>query len=897
MTQHWHAASIEEIVQVLSTGLSRGLSASEASQRLLRDGPNELKEKKGPTAFGIFLDQFKDFIIWVLIGAAAVSGFLKEWIDALAIIAIVILNAILGFIQEYRAEKALAALKKLSAPRAKIIRDGAVRFVPSREVVVGDLLELEAGDHVPADARITVSYVLKAQEAALTGESLPVEKRPDPAPENASLGDRFSMVYQGTILTSGKGRAVAVATGMQTELGKIAELVQTVEEETTPLKERLEKFGKILVYICFGIVAVVFFLGLWRKGDPLELFLTAVSLAVAAIPEGLPAVVTISLALGVQRMVKRNALIRKLPSVETLGSATVICSDKTGTLTKNEMTVRAMVVGQKLLTVSGRGYAPEGKYHHGETEVSPKEFSDVELLLRIGILCNSAHLQKKGNDWEVIGDPTEGALLTVAAKAGLWKKELEEAFPLVAEIPFDSERKKMSVIRKEEEGLVVFVKGAPDIVLKECTHWMIDGEARPLKEEDREAILNKNAELATQALRVLMIAYRRISELPRRIEPQMIEKDLVYVGLLAMMDPPREEVKRAVSDCVEAGIRSVMITGDHPNTASAIAKELGILRGGEEVLTGAQLDTLSQEALESKVKNISVYARVSAEHKLRIVKAWKKQGAIVAMTGDGVNDAPAVKEAHIGVAMGITGTDVTKEASDMVVTDDNFASIVAAVEEGRAIFENIKKFVFYLLSCNAGEVLTMFVAALLGWPLPLFPIHILWVNIATDGLPALALGVDPVEPGLMKRRSTTELITPTFLRRMVGIGSLIALSTLLGFAFVLWIEKEDLGRARTFAFGVLVLSQLFHSLNCRSERLSIFTLGLFSNMKLIGAILISFILQNIIVYFPWAWPVFKTEPLSMLDWGIMVAVSSLPLWGMEIVKALPRAGSSRRSLE
>lgn len=880
----WHAVPIEEVVQRLSSDSVNGLSLQEAQKRLLRDGPNELEEKGGPTALEIFLNQFKDFIIWVLIGAAAVSGFLKEWIDALAIIAIVILNAILGFIQEFHAEKALTALKKLSTPKAKVTRNGKPVLIPSREVVTGDLLELEAGGYVAADARVVVSRLLQTQEAALTGESLPVEKTPNFVRKEAPLGDRSSMVYQGTTITSGKGQAVVVATGIRTELGKIAELIQTVEEETTPLKKRLERFGKFLVYICFGIVAVVFVLGLLRKGDPLELFLTAVSLAVAAIPEGLPAVVTISLALGVQRMVKRNALIRKLPSVETLGSATVICSDKTGTLTKNEMTVRAIVVGHELLNVSGSGYTPQGKFYRNDTELSPKNRSDLELLLRIGALCNSAHLEKRENEWQIMGDPTEGALLTAAAKAGVWKEELEKDFPAIDEIPFDSERKKMTVIRKENGVPVAFVKGAPDIVLEDCTQIRMGSEMRMLTEEDRKKILSMNAELASQALRVLAFAYRRLPELPKKITPEALEKELVYVGLQAMIDPPREEAKRAVTQCQEAGIRSVMITGDHPNTASAIAKEVGMLQAGEGVLTGAELDHLSQEALESKVRGVSVYARVSAEHKLRIVKAWKKHGEIVAMTGDGVNDAPAVKEAHIGVAMGITGTDVTKEASDMVITDDNFASIVAAVEEGRAIFENIKKFVFYLLSCNAGEVLTMFVAALLGWPLPLLPIHILWVNIATDGLPALALGVDPVELGLMKRRSDMELITPTFLRRMVGIGGLIALSTLLGFAFVLWIEKEDLGRARTFAFGVLVLSQLFHSLNCRSERLSIFKLGFFSNMKLIGAILASFVLQNIIVYFPWAWPVFKTEPLSFFDWGIMVAISSLPLWGMEIVK-------------
>lgn len=883
---NWHAESLETVVRALEADLVQGLSERVSRERFLHEGPNELKEKKGPTAFRIFLDQFKDFIIWVLIGAAAVSGFLKEWIDALAIVAIVVLNAILGFIQEYRADKALAALKKLSAPRARVIRDGKTQIIPSREVVVGDLLELEAGDHVPADARVTTAHLLKAQEAALTGESVPVEKFTDPVSEKVTVGDRLSMVFQGTVLTSGKGRGIVVATGMRTELGKIATLIQTVEEETTPLKERLEKFGKLLVYICSGIVAVVFGLGFLRGGDPLELFLTAVSLAVAAIPEGLPAVVTIALALGVQRMVKRNALIRKLPSVETLGSATVILSDKTGTLTKNEMTVRSAVVGRELLTVSGRGYIPEGKFRRGESEISPKEWPELELLLRIGVLCNSAHLEKKENDWEIIGDPTEGALLSAAAKLGLWKKDLEKEYPVVSEIPFDSERKKMSVIRKNGNGFLVFIKGAPDIVLEECTHWQFQGGVHPLNESTRQEILSRNSELAGQTLRVLAFAYRRISELPKRIEPQGIEQELIYVGLQAMMDPPREEVKRAVSDCVDAGIRSVMITGDHPNTAAAIARELGMLREKEKVLTGTELDALSQEALELKVKDISVYARVSAEHKLRIVRAWKKHGEIVAMTGDGVNDAPAVKEAHIGVAMGITGTDVTKEASDMVVTDDNFTSIVAAVEEGRAIFANIKKFVFYLLSCNTGEVLTMFVATLLGWPLPLLPIQILWINIATDGLPALALGVDPVEPGLMKRRANTELITPRFLRRMVGVGSLMALSTLLGFAFVLWVEKEDLTRARTFAFGVLVLSQLFHALNCRSERLSIFRLGLFSNMKLIGAILISFTLQNILVYLPWAWPVFKTEPLSLFDWSLMIAISSLPLWGMEVVKGI-----------
>jgi P-type Ca2+ transporter type 2C len=909
MRQPWHASS-DELAQSLKTHSSDGLSGTEAQARLAQYGHNQLKEKGGRSPLSIFLDQFKDFIVWVLVGAAVVSGFMGEWVDTLAIVAIVVLNAILGFVQEFRAEKSLAALKKLSSPQCKVIRDGSRTIVPSEDLVPGDLVELEAGDHVPADSRLVwITSNFGSQEASLTGESTPVLKTVAALDsQEVPLADRVNMVYMGTSIVSGRGRAAVVQTGMTTELGKIAGMIQDIEQNDTPLQRKLEEFGKWLVYLCGILVVMVFVLGIWRGTQAeghmsrrlfVDMFMTSISLAVAAIPEGLPAVVTIALALGVQRMVKRHALVRKLPSVETLGCATVICSDKTGTLTRNEMTVQAMYAEGRIFQVTGIGYGPQGQFLLGSKTIKPGDHPRLMEVLRCGVLCNGAQLSQADGVYKVLGDPTEGALLTAAAKADLYKDDLEKASPFIEEIPFDSDRKMMTVIRQHEGRKTAFVKGAPDILLSHCT--LIDGPGgrRPLSEQDRAAILKANNDLADQAMRVLAVASREIEGQPERYEAQHIEKDLIFMGLAAMIDPPREEVKRAMVQCQNAGIRTVMITGDHKKTAVAIARQLGFFGEDSLALTGEELDGWSDAKLAGQIEHIPVYARVSPEHKLRIVKAWRAKGHVVAMTGDGVNDAPAVKEADIGVAMGITGTDVTKEVSDMVVTDDNFASIVAAVEEGRGIYDNIQKFVHYLLSCNAGEILVMFVASLLGLQPPLLPIQILWVNLVTDGLPALALGMDPVDPDIMRRpprRSNEAVVTKERAWIMVAQGVFIAACSLSAYALVLYVEKEGIERARTAAFVVLSCSQLFHSFNCRSMTRSLFRIGPFSNGKLVAAALISFALQMGAVYLPGVQKVFKAEPLGVFDWVLVIALSSLPLWAMELVKLVMSVRRSRGAL-
>ncbi|MFA5362265.1 MAG: calcium-translocating P-type ATPase, SERCA-type [Candidatus Omnitrophota bacterium] len=887
--QKWWQLSTVETAKALSTDLSAGLTTFAAKEKLVTFGPNQLQEKKGRGPWSIFFEQFRDFIIWVLLGAALVSGFLKEWVDALAIICIVIMNAFLGFIQEFRAEKALSALKKLSSPSSKIVRDNERKMVPSADLVPGDVIELEAGDYVPADSRLVwVSPNFNTLEASLTGESLPVAKTINVLEAGeVPLAERANMVYMGTSVSNGKARALVVETGMKTELGKIAGMIQSIDKEETPLQKKLEQFGKWIVYVCFVLVGLVFVLGIVRGGSVLDMFLTSVSLAVAAIPEGLPAIVTIALALGVQRMVKRHALIRKLPSVETLGCATVICSDKTGTLTKNEMTVKAVFSGGLMFEVTGVGYEPKGEFLKEGRKVDVHDHPDLRKSLLCSVLCNGAELRKSDTGYTMFGDPTEGAMLVAAAKLDIWKKQSEEAFPFVEEIPFDSERKKMSVVRKDKSAVTAFVKGAPDILLNNCTDIEENGVVRKLTDADKLKIMKANTDLANQAMRVLGVSYRNLEGAKEKYTAEEIEKNLVFCGLLAMIDPPRMEVKEAIKRCETAGIKAVMITGDHKNTAVAIARELNIFGPDSLALTGEELDLLSDEELRGSVRRIAVYARVSPEHKLRVVRSWRSLGEIVAMTGDGVNDAPAVKEADIGVAMGITGTDVTKEVSDMVVTDDNFASIVAAVEEGRGIYDNIKKFIHYLLSCNTGEILVMFTASLIGWPVPLLPIHILWVNLVTDGLPALALGVDPVDPHIMERhpRKPNERVIPkqqAFI--MVFQGSFIAFCSLLAFYLVQNVEHEGLNRARTAAFIVLACSQLFHSFNCRNMRESIFKIGFFTNKKLIIAVLISFLLQMAVVYIPFLQRIFKTEPLGFLDWVLAVLISSLPLWAMEVLK-------------
>lgn len=899
MTNHkYYNTTADEAVSLLKSDLKSGLLPTEAARRLAEYGPNTLTEKKAISPLEIFLDQFKNFIIWILIGAALVSGFLQEWVDAIAIIAIVLLNSILGFVQEYRAEKSLAALKKLSSPTSKVIRNGEHDVISSSNLVVGDLIELEAGDSVPADSRLVwVTSNFGVQEASLTGESTPVIKTASALiEEDVPLADRANMIYMGTSVVSGKARALVAYTGMQTELGKIATMVSEISRETTPLQKKLEDFGKWIVYLCFALVAIVFLLEWLRGGKLIDVFLTAVSLAVAAIPEGLPAVVTIALALGVHRMVKRNALIRKLPSVETLGCATVICSDKTGTLTKNEMTVRAIFAGGKLFDVTGIGYAPKGEFLFEGRNVKQSSEIDLMTALKSSVLCNGAELKSSDGVYRIVGDPTEGALLTAAAKADMFKDTLENEFVFVDEIPFDSERKRMTMIRSGRGRVTAFVKGAPDVLIGICTKIEERGAARPIGRSDINRIREMNDTLANKAMRVLAVAYRELGSVSKDMDAAGIESDLVFAGLIAMMDPPREEVKAAMKECEVSGIKTVMITGDHKNTAIAVARELGFFKGDSLALSGEELSALSDDELYKIVKKVAVYARVSPEHKLRVVRAWKKHGDVVAMTGDGVNDAPAIKEADIGIAMGITGTDVTKEVSDMIVTDDNFASIVAAVEEGRGIYDNIRKFVHYLLSCNAGEILVMFTASLIGLPVPLLPIHILWVNLVTDGLPALALGVDPVDPNIMKRpprKPDESVVTKPMVFTMLVQGSFIAFCSLLAFVIVLFVEKEGIGRARTAAFIVLACSQLFHSFNCRNRTESIFKLGLLTNKKLIVACGISFILQIGAVSLPFMQKIFKTEPLGAFDWVMVIVISSLSLWAMEVWKAIRRGHSQK----
>jgi Ca2+-transporting ATPase len=883
--------SPEEIAAGFNSDLKKGLTEEQAKRNLEQYGYNQLQETPGRSPLAVFLDQFKSFLIWVLIAAAIISGFLGEWVDALAIIGIVILNAILGFVQEYRAEKALSALKKMAAPLARAIRNGQLVQIPAREVVPGELLELEAGDHVAADARI-ISHTpnFSVHEAALTGESTPVMKTSvELEEEDIPLADRANMVYAGTSVSSGKARAMVVSTGMSTELGQIARMIQEITIETTPLQRKLEQFGRWIVYLCFFLVGLIFLLEWVRGGELVQVFLTAVSLAVAAIPEGLPAVVTIALALGVQRMVKRHALIRKLPSVETLGAATVICSDKTGTLTKNEMTVKAVYADGKTFSVSGVGYEPEGDFYLDGKKINSQEYKGLCKTLVCGALCNSSNLIQDKERFRIVGDPTEVALLSLARKAGVDKTSLEEKEPLVEEIPFDSERKMMTMLRKRNSDFVAYVKGAPDVLLKNCSFIYEFGQERTITASDVGKILQTNDSLACRALRVLGCAYRKFSGLPEILDASALEKELVFVGLVAMIDPPREEVIEAMTACRQAGVKPVMITGDHKVTAVAIARELGMLNEDALALSGEELDRLSPDEFETRVEKIQVYARVSPEHKLRIVRAWREKGEVVAMTGDGVNDAPAVKEADIGVAMGITGTDVTKEVSDMVITDDNFASIVAAVEEGRAIYDNVKKFVHYLLSCNLGEIMVMFISSLIGWPIPLLPIQILWVNLVTDGLPALGLGFDPPDPDIMSRqprKPDEPIITGNRAGLMTVQGLFIALCALLAFSYVLFVEKEGIERARTAAFIVLSVSQLFHAFNCRSQMKSSFELGIFSNLELVYAFLVSLTLQLSVVYIPFFQKIFKTRNLTGFDWVLVLVLSSLSLWGMEIVKLL-----------
>lgn len=875
----WHQKSIEQAIEDLHSS-PKGLSAAEARKRLEEYGFNTLKEKQKKTLFAMFLDQFRDFMILVLIAAAIVSGVIGDLADTLAIVVIVVLNAVIGFVQEYRAERALAALKQMAAPNATVIREGIPANIPAAELVPGDVVILEAGKIVPADMRFIESVQLKVAEAALTGESVPVEKHAEALHEEMlPLGDRKNMAYKGTIVSYGRGTGVVVATGMDTELGRIAAMLQEGEEVKTPLQKRLTVFGKRLALAVLAICVIVFAVGMIRGEPPVVMFLTAVALAVAAIPEALPAVVTISLALGAKKMVRQNALIRKLTAVETLGSVTYICSDKTGTLTLNKMTAQEVYADGKLAQANHRFFEVGG---------SKREDSPLWMFLKAMALSNDAVTDKDG---KVIGDPTEVALYRLAEEAGLKKEALLKEHPRIGEIPFDAERRCMTTLHRWGDGGVIsFTKGALEVLLEKSSQILTSDGLNPI---DPHEISRINARMAADGLRVLAVAIRRWESLPAHQTPELVETRLTLLGLVGIMDPPREEAKEAVALCQSAGIRPVMITGDHPITARAIAKRLGIIDDSHGIVTGRELEHLPLDEFEKRVEAIRVYARVAPEQKLKIVKALQDRGQFVAMTGDGVNDAPALKRADIGVAMGITGTDVAKESAHMILLDDNFATIVKAVREGRRLFDNIRKFIKYTMTSNSGEIWVILLAPFLGLPIPLLPIHILWINLVTDGLPGLALAAEPEEKGLMNRppRHPQESIFAQGLgTHILWVGFLMGAVSLLAQA---WALKTGHAHWQTMVFTVLCLSQMGNVLAVRSERESLFSQGLLSNKPLLGAFALTFILQMATIYVPFFNPIFKTEPLTPGELTLTLALSSIVFFAVEIEKLWKRARKYR----
>ncbi len=885
----WVTSDVRDVlVSVHST--PSGLSQAEAQRRLLALGPNELQEEKKTTPLLLFLEQFKSFLILILIVAGVISIGIGEVVEAIAIFIIVVLAGVLGFVQEYQAGKAIESLRNMAAPSATVLRDGKQQSIPSRELVPGDVILLKAGDRIPADARVLEVVNLKVDEAPLTGESIPVEKIDQILPsDNVPLGDRKNMLYMGTLVTYGKGRAVVVATGMRTEFGKIADMLRTTEQPPTPLQVNLGRLGKWIGVLAIALATVMSMLGILRGYEAVEMFVWGVALAVAVIPEALPAVVTITLAIGVRRMVKRNALIRKLPAVETLGATTVICSDKTGTLTQDEMTVRVISVNGRTINVDGVGYAPVGRFWVEGAEVDPPTDQHLKELLTAAVLCNDASLHREGEQWRLTGDPTEGALVVVAAKAGIDRDTCVRLFPRLRDIPFSSERKRMTTVHLLPDGFRAFSKGAPEVVLESCTHIDHDGTLVPLDAARRSEVLNAAHQMAANALRVLAFSTKRMTS--QNGTDESIEKDMVFLGLAGMMDPPRPEVKAAIRTCRQAGLRPVMITGDHKVTAEAVARELGILNGGK-VLTGMELEQLPEDQLESVVDSVDVYARISPAHKLRIVSALQNKGHIVAMTGDGVNDAPALKRADIGVAMGITGTDVSKEASDMILTDDNFASIVAAVEEGRGIFENIRKYLVFLLSGNMGTVFAMVIALLAELPLPLSAVQILFINFIMDGLIAIALGVEPPEAGIMNkppRRKDEGMLHRSTLAYIFSIGALIAAVTIGVFLWALQAGYST-AEAMTMFFVTLIISRLFNGLNCRSFDVSVFRLGWFTNISLGVSIVLALVLTILALYVGILQDAFHTTALSAQQWSIAFVASSVILLTVEIWKGVRRRG-------
>ena len=886
----WYGRSTEETCEAFGTDLEKGLRPEQVGALREKYGPNELAKKSGPTIAEMFLEQFKDYLVIILIVASIVSIAVGEITDSIVIIGIVIVNACLGVFQEYKAGKALEALKKMSAPSAKVIRGGELRTVPGEDLVPGDLVVLETGDYIPADVRITESVNLKADESALTGESVPVDKDAAALLEGeVGLGDRVNCGFMSTIVTYGRGQGIVTSTGMKTVIGGIAGMLQEAEEEDTPLQKKLAQMGKFLGTGCLVICALVFAMGLLRGEKVLGMFMTAVSLAVAAIPEGLPAVMTIVLALGMQRMVKHHAIMKKLHAVETLGSTTVICSDKTGTLTQNQMTVVKMFVPGAEIDVTGEGYAPEGRLLIGGKEADLSAEPAVARLLDIGALCNDSTLEKEEDQWKIVGDPTEGALVVAAAKAGKNSEQMNASYPRLQEIPFDSGRKLMTTFHKDAEGrFAAYTKGAPDILVGLCNRVMRrDGRIEEMTERDRKAILDENSALARSALRVLGMAFRPVGEIPAKPTPETDERDLVFTGLVGMIDPPRPEAIEAIKVCKTAGIRAVMITGDYRDTAAAVAKKLGIIESDEQVLTGAELSRMDDNQLKEAVRTVGVFARVSPEHKVRIVQAVRENGGIAAMTGDGVNDAPALKRADIGIAMGITGTDVAKETADMILTDDNFASIVRAVEEGRVIYSNIRKFVFFLLSCNIGEILIVFLSMVFQWPIPLLPIHLLWVNLVTDAFPALALGTENKEPGIM-RAPPRDPAEPIINRNMVvniSVQSLVMTAAVLG-AYYFGFHFYDLATGRTYAFMTLTICELLCAYTCRSEHFTLAKIGVFSNRMMNLATLVSFALLAVVILIPGLRPVFNVVSFNWEDWDFVILVALLPVVFCELTKAV-----------
>ncbi|GIM30536.1 ATPase [Clostridium polyendosporum] len=868
----WYNTSSEEVLKKLDVNKVNGLSSEEASNRLNKHGRNQLKTKKKKTLVQMFLAQLADFMIYILLGAAVISGFMGEYSDVIIILMVIFINAIIGVVQESKAEKALEALKQLSTPKAIVKRDGELKEIPSEEVVPGDIVVIDAGRYIPADLRLIESANLKIEESAFTGESVPAEKNGDLiiTEENIGIGDQHNMAFMSTLATYGRGIGIVVETGMTTQIGKIAKMLEEEEEGVTPLQKKLEELGKVLGFVALGVCILIFIISIFQKRDWFEMLLTSISLAVAAIPEGLPAIVAIVLAMGVQRMIKENAIIRKLPAVETLGSVNIICSDKTGTLTQNKMTVT--------------------KYYANKN-LEPLENLDInnetnKLLAHCMVLCNDATYSENSKT----GDPTEIALLEAGFRFNIFRDSLNEEHKRVDEIPFDSDRKLMTTINKYAENeFRVYTKGAIDSILRISNKALLDGNIVDLTEDLKKNILKAADAMSDDALRVLAAAYKIIPS--TNVELDKVESDLIFIGMVGMIDPPRIEVKDSIAFCRGAGITPVMITGDYRNTAFAIAKELGIASSIDESISGADIDKYSDEEFREKVKTLRVFARVSPEHKVKIVKAFKSHGNIVSMTGDGVNDAPSLKAADIGVAMGITGTDVAKGAADMILTDDNFTTIVSAVEEGRNIFNNIKKSIIFLLSCNLGEVVTLFFAILLNWDTPLLPIHILWVNLITDSLPALALGVDPGDKGVMDvpPRNPKESIfagrTSIFLPLN---GALIGVLTLVAFKVGEALYPDSLTHAQTMSFVVLSISQLFYALTIRNQRKSIFKIGLFSNKYLIYSIIIGIILQASVITITPIARIFKVYALTFNDWIFVILLSLIPFIINELVKFFMR---------